>query len=224
MCGRYASFRGPEAVRALFRTTNPLPDFQPTWNLAPSQPAMVVRRHPETGQRHLDLLQWGLIPNWSKDLKAERKPINARAETVATSPIFRPAFRARRALVPADVFYDWQTTGGPGSKQPYAFRRKDDQPIVFAGLWESRMAEAGKIIRTFAIITTEANADVAPLHDRMPAILEPTDWPVWLGEEPGDQAVLLHPAPDGLLEMWPIGRAVNSPRNNGPELLEQVGL
>jgi putative SOS response-associated peptidase YedK len=109
-------------------------------------------------------------------------------------------------------------------KRPYAFRRKDDQPIVFAGLWESWKAETGKTIRTFAIITTEANADMAPLHDRMPVILEPTDWPVWLGEEPGDQAVLLYPAPDGLLEMWPIGRAVNSPRNNGPELLEQVGL
>src|ERR1035437_312296 len=107
MCGRYASFLPAEAIVRLFRTVNPLPNVAASWNVAPSQNAMVVRRHPETGERHLDLLTWGLVPHWTMDIHQARRPINARAETVATSPMFRAALVSRRCLVPADAFYEW---------------------------------------------------------------------------------------------------------------------
>src|SRR5690242_9771205 len=124
MCGRYASRLPPEYIRGLFNTVGPVPNFAPNYNLSPTERAMVVRRHPETGQRHLDVLQWGLIPYYESDPKGGRRPINARAESVATSGLFRAAFARRRCLVPADVFYEWQKRPD-GSKQPYAVARED---------------------------------------------------------------------------------------------------
>ena len=175
MCGRFASIQPSDAMRALFRTTNPLPDMaQPSWNIAPSQPALAVRRHPETGARHLDLLLWGLVPHWTKDLKAARRPINARAETVPSSPMFGSAFATRRCLVPVDAWYEWQVT--PEGKQPFALARPDRETMAFAGLWESWVTPGtAKVLRTFAIITTAANATAATVHDRMPAIVQRED-------------------------------------------------
>jgi putative SOS response-associated peptidase YedK len=134
MCGRFASQIPPDAMRAIFQTLNAVPNIAPTWNLAPTQPAMVVRRHPETSDRHLDLLRWGVIPHFTKDLKAARKPINARSETAAASGMFRGALAQRRCLVPASAFYEWKAM--PDGKQPYAIARTDGEPLVFAGLWE----------------------------------------------------------------------------------------
>ena len=218
MCGRYAAFLPAEAVARLFHTVNPLPNVAPSWNVAPTQSAMVVRRHPESSERHLDLLSWGLLPHWTKDPAGARRPINARAETVATSGMFRSAFAQRRCIVPADAFYEWQAR--PDGKQPYAIARQDGQPMAFAGLWEGCRLPDGSVVRSFTIVTTAANAEMTALHERMPVILEQPDWAAWLGEAAGDPAALLRAAPDGTLRFWPVGRKVNAPRNNGPDLLE----
>jgi putative SOS response-associated peptidase YedK len=218
VCGRYASYLPPEFIARLFRTVNALPNAMATWNLAPSQEAMVIRRHPETGERQLDLLKWGLLPNWTKDPAKARCPINARAETVASSGMFREAFARRRCLVPAGAFYEWIKTGGP--KMPYALARTDGQPMAFAGLWEGFRWPSGEVSRTFAIITTDANELMRPIHNRMPVILEPDDWPAWLGETAGDPATLLHPPAEDVLRAWPVSLRVNAPRNNDAGLLD----
>ena len=218
MCGRFVSHLSPGAIRALFATTGPVPNAAPTWNMAPTQPAMVVRRHPNTGERRLDLLQWGLVPHFTKDLKAALRPINARAETAATSGIFRGALAARRCLVPADAFYEWRTMAD--GKQPYAIARRDGSPLAFAGLWEGWRGPDGVTLRTFAILTIAANTLMRTLHERMPVILEPETWEGWLHD--GDPASLMRPASDDMLRMWPVSRAVNSVRNNGPDLLDPI--
>src|ERR1700712_3110322 len=189
MCGRYASFLPPDLIARLFGTTNPLPNLGPTWNMAPTMNGPVVRRHPESGERPLDLLTWGLVPSFTKDLKAARKPVNARAETVAASGMFRMALAKRRCLVPAAAFYEWKTT--PNGKVPHAIAQADGDPLALAGIWEGWRSPDGDVLRTFAIITIEANAQMAVMHDRMPVILEAGDWPVWLGEAKGDPQVLL---------------------------------
>jgi putative SOS response-associated peptidase YedK len=215
MCGRYVQTMPADAMRELFRTAGALPNLAPSWNVAPTQSAPVVRRHPETGERHLDPLRWGLRPRWAKAEKGAREPINARAETVATNGMFRQAYAERRCLVPADAFYESKVE--PGGKQPMAIAPRSGEGMAFAGLWESWRGEGDEIVRTFAIITTDANTPMQAVHDRMPVILAPDDWAVWL--EGYDQAPLLRPAPDDLLRFWPVSKAVNSPRNNGPELL-----
>jgi putative SOS response-associated peptidase YedK len=209
-----------EAVARLFHTANPTPNVAPSWNVSPTQSAMVVRRHPGTGERHLDLLQWGLLPNWTKEPTKAQRPINARAETVATSGLFRGAFNARRCIVPADAFYEWKAMDG--GKQPYAIVRQDGQPMALAGLWEGFKWPTGEVTRSYTIVTTEANGDVAALHNRMPVILEPADWPGWLGEVEAEVSGLLHPSPIGTLRTWPVSKRVGSPRNNDAELLEPL--
>lgn len=180
MCGRYASYLPPDAIRALFATSGALPNLAPSWNVAPTQDAMVIRRHPEAGERRLDPLRWGLMPSWTKDLKQARKPINARSEAAGSSGMFKDALAARRCLVPADGFIEWRSM--PDGKQPYAIARRDGAPLAFAGLWEGWRSPDGEVVRTFAILTTAANATLRTLHERMPVILEVDDWPAWLGE------------------------------------------
>lgn len=221
MCGRYASFLPPEVLARLFGTRNALPNLKPTWNMAPSMDAPVVRRHPDTGERHLDALTWGFVPGFTKSLKEARRPANARSETVATSGMFRNAFARRRCIVPAPVFYEWHTDAS--GKTPYAVARQDGEPMAFAGIWEGWRSPDDGILRSFAILTTEANADMAKVHHRMPVILERQDWPLWLGEANGDPAALLHPSPLGVLRMWRVDRRVGNVRNDGPELLDPVG-
>jgi putative SOS response-associated peptidase YedK len=174
-----------------------------------------------SGDRHLHLLQWGLVPHWTKDAAhAKTRPINARAETVASSGMFRAAFSQRRCIVPAEAFYEWKAV--EGGKQPFAIARQDGQLMAFAGLWEGYRWPDGTLLRTYTIVTTRANAEMVELHDRMPVILEARDWPAWLGETPGDPTELMHPAPDGTLGTWPVSRMVNTPRNNSAELLIPV--
>jgi putative SOS response-associated peptidase YedK len=220
MCGRYASFLPPELIARLFGTTNALPNLKPTWNMAPTMDAPLVRRHPETGERHLGALTWGFVPAFVKSPKEARRPVNARAETVTTSGMFRHAFAKRRCLVPAAAFYEWQA--GPAGKMPYAIARADGDPMAFAGIWEGWRSPEGDILRTFAIITTSANAQMSVLHGRMPVILEASDWPGWLGETEIDAATLLRPSPEGVLRLWPVDKRVGNVRNDGPDLLTEV--
>ena len=220
MCGRYASFIPPDAIRALFATSGPVPNLPPSWNVAPTQDAMAIRRHPQTGERRLDLLRWGLVPAGTPDLKTARKPINARSETAASVGMFKGALAARRCLVPADAFYEWRTTAD--GKQPYAIARADGAPLAFAGLWEGWRGPEGEVLRTFAILTTSANATMRQLHERMPVILEPEDWPAWLGEVSANPANLLRAAADGTLRLWPVSRAVNNVHNNEADLLDEI--
>ena len=220
MCGRFASSLPPEAIARLFRTTGTPPNLAPNWNTAPSQDAMVVRRHPETSERRLDTLRWGLVPPFTKDFRVAPKPFNVRSETVATSGMFRRALAKRRAIVPADAYYEWQAT--PTGKQPYAIARGDEAPMAFAGLWETWRAPDGEAVQTFAILTTGANRPMLALHERMPVVLEEADWPLWLGEVDGDAVGLLRPAADDVLRLWPVSRAVNIVRNNGAELLDRI--
>jgi len=217
MCGRYASYLPPEAIARLFGTVNPLPNLRPTWNLAPTNDAPVVRLA-ANGERHLDVLKWGLVPYFTKDLKKARKPINARSETVATSGMFKAAFTKRRCLVPAPAYYEWRDD--PEGKTLFAVARVDSDPVVFAGIWEDWRSPDGEELHTFSTITTDVNRQLAAIQDRMPVILEKTDWPLWLGEVEGDVSALLRPLPEGVLRMWPIDKRVGQVRNDGPALLE----
>jgi putative SOS response-associated peptidase YedK len=205
MCGRYAAILPADHIAALFQTKGPTPNWGGTWNMAPTRDAPVIRLHPETHERHLGLLRWGLVPHWVKDLKATRQPINARGETIASTPMFRDAFARRRCLVPADAFYEWQAA--PDGKLPWAIAREDAGCLVFAGLWEGWRGPDGSVIR--------------PLHERMPVVLEEADWALWLGETEGDAASLIHPSAAGF-RTWRIGPTVNNVRNDAPSLLDPV--
>ena len=220
MCGRYASFLPAEALARIFGTVNPLPNFERTWNMAPTRDAPVVRLARD-GQRHLDALKWGLVPYFTKDLRKARKPINARSETVATSGMFREAFAKHRCLVPAPVYYEWRDDH-PDGKTPFAVARVDGEPVTFAGIWEEWRSPEGEKLGTFATITTDANMLLAPIQDRMPVIIERAEWPVWLGEVGGDPSALLRPAPEGVLRFWPVDKKVGNVRNDGPELIQPM--
>lgn len=219
MCGRFVSTMPPEAIARMVKAVNPVPNMAPSWNIAPSQQAMAVRRHPKTGERHLDLLTWGFVPHWADDPNTERKPINARAETVATSPMFRAAFAHNRCLVPADAYYEWQAT--TDGKQPYAFARQDGAPMMLAGLCDVWQGADKARLRSFTLITTSANEIARPIHDRMPVIVEAGNWPLWLGDEEGDAGELLRPAGDEVLKAWSVSRRVNSPANNDAQLVDE---
>lgn len=230
MCGRYASTLPAEALARIFATAPAGREIPSRWNVAPGQEAPVVRRHPASGARRLDLLRWGLVPHWTADPKTGRHPINARAETAPTAPMFRDAFARRRCLVPAAAFYEWQAppagaTGKPPSKLPpklpWAIARADGAPLAFAGLWEGWRGPDGAVLRSFVILTTPANAAIAPIHERMPAILEPEAWPLWLGETEGDATGLLRPSA-APLRLWRVSTAVNSPAHDGAALLDAV--
>ena len=217
MCGRYANYLPPDFIARLFATVNPLPNFQSTWNLAPTDDALVIRRNRASGERHLDVLKWGLVPYFTKGAKPVRKPINARSETVARSGMFKAAFAERRCLVPAAAYYEWRDEPD-GGKTPFAVARVDSEPVAFAGIWEQWHAADGTMLQTFATMTTDANRQLAGIQARMPVIIEKDDWPLWMGEVEGDILSLLRPAPEHVLRVWPVGTRVGNVRNNGPEL------
>jgi putative SOS response-associated peptidase YedK len=220
MCGRYASTLPPEALRALFRYLEQ-PNFPPRYNIAPTQPIAIVRL--VEGARHFALVRWGLIPAWVKDPRAFSLLINARGESVNDKPAFMNAMKYRRCLVPADGFYEWQREGE--RKQPYFVRRRDRAPIAFAGLWENWMGRNGEEMETAAIVTTTASRSIAHIHDRMPVIVPPEAFDIWL--DPKVDAAMaaeavIRPAPDDAIEAYPVTGAVNRTANDTPNLMEPL--
>lgn len=218
MCGRYAITSAPEAIRALFRYRSQ-PNFPPRYNVAPTQPVPIVRLI--EGQRQFALVRWGLLPSWVKDPKAFTLLINARGETAKDKPAFRAAMKRRRCLFPADGFYEWKREGM--SKRPYFVRAKSGGPIAFAGLWETWTGPNGEELETAAIVTTAANRTLAPIHDRMPVIVPPDGFELWLDCAKVDAetaSALIQPAPDNLLQAYEISTAVNRVANDNPALIE----
>ena len=219
MCGRFALKLPPAELITRFGLTE-CADFEPRFNIPPGTDIPVIRRSPE-GARVLHLLRWGLVPHWAKDPTIGNRWANARGESAADKPAFREAFRKRRCLVPADGFYEWKTEGR--TKQPYYFSHLSGAPLVLAGLWESWRAPDGTILRTVCLITTSANALMAPIHERMPVLLNPTDWATWLEGSLEQAAQLIAPYADGALQCWPVDRRLNRPTEEGAGLIERVG-
>jgi putative SOS response-associated peptidase YedK len=215
MCGRYAITVTPEMVRAYFGYEDQ-PNFPPRYNIAPTQPVPVV--HSAEGRLRFTLMRWGFLPSWVKDPKDYPLVINIRSETVLEKNSFRAAIQRRRALMPADGFYEWQKLGR--ESRPYLLRRPDKGIFAFAALWETWASADGSEIDTVALLNTHANGVISAIHERSPVILPPSDFAEWL--DPGTSAKeahrLLQPPPDDLLEMVRVSRAVNSIRNDGPEV------
>ena len=227
MCGRFTQQRPSAELAALFGAEDLAESPGERYNLAPQQLGLVVVERDDL-RRAIVPYRWGLIPSWAKDARIGNRLINARAETVATTPAFRASFQKRRCLVPADAFYEWQRMT-PEIRQPNLIRRADGEPMAFAGvwsIWRDPTQPDAEPTRTFSIITTTANATLEPIHDRMPVILPASAWPTWLAPvptDPGELLALLRPAPDDLLERYPVSKRVNNARNEGPDLVIPLG-
>jgi putative SOS response-associated peptidase YedK len=229
MCGRFVQHADPEIYASRYAAeldAGALGDWRPSFNVAPTRPVLAIRAG-RAGGRELTALRWGLIPSWSKGPDSRYSMINARAETLASKPAYRSAFRARRCVIPAEGFYEWRAPApGEGKqKQPYFIHRPDGAPLLLAGLWERWQPQDGEPVHSCTIIVTDANATVASIHDRMPVLLDAAALAAWL--DPANQdadalAALLCPAPDGDLVLRPVSRRVNSPRNDAPDLIDAV--
>jgi putative SOS response-associated peptidase YedK len=225
MCGRVRLSSDVSEIKVAFRIPpdRPAPNFPPSWNVAPTDTLPVVRYDAKGGQRSLDMMRWGLIPYWAKDIKVGFANINAKAEGIEKKPAFGKAFERRRCLVPVDNFYEWKKTAA--GKQPYALALADHSIMALAGLWENWRSPAGEWVRSFAIVTTEPNALCAEIHNRMPVILKPEAWPAWLGERPAEEPelkALLAPYPADDMIAWPVSARVGNVRNNDSSLIEPI--
>ncbi len=222
MCGRFTLFDTAASLAEAFEVAE-VPSLSPRYNIAPSQAVAAVRIPPSGGAREVVLLRWGLIPSWAKDPSFGDRMINARAETAAGKPAFRSAIRRRRCLVPASGFYEWKRTNG--RKQPYYIRRPDGKPFAFAGLWESWEGPGQAAVESCTILTTSANELLLPIHDRMPVIVSPADYDLWLSPEvrdPEELARLFRPCPPEEVTAFPVGTAVNNPKTDSPQLIEPL--
>lgn len=220
MCGRYTITSPPQAIRALFRYEEQ-PNFPQRHNVSPSQPIPIVRL--ADGKRRFALVRWGLLPSWVKDPRSFSLLINARGESVLDKPAFRAAMRRRRCLIPADGFYEWKREGD--HKRPYYIRLKAGGPVAFAGLWETWIGPNGEELESAVIVTTTANRQLAPVHDRMPVIVPPDAFDFWLDCSKIDAeiaAALIVSAVEGLLEVYPVSNAVNRTANDAPALIAPV--
>ena len=228
MCGRFAQPRSSEELARLFHARPAAEIAGDRFNVAPTdEVAAVVEHH---GERIVDAFRWGLVPFFAKSAKEGARLINARAETVETSPLFRTAFARHRCIIPVDAFYEWRRERDPATgktirSEPFAVRRTDGEPLALAGLWSSwRDPETATRLYTCSILTTDPNELVGRIHNRMPVILDSADWDAWLAEgTPADQLrSLMHPAPVEPLDAYAVSPSVNNVRNDGPELLDPL--
>lgn len=227
MCGRFVASTPVAVLAERFLAAEVKAEEQAArFNVAPSDQVPAIAT--SGGIRRLGTLSWGLVPSWATSGASGRRMVNLRSETLAERPGFRRTLQRRRCIVPADGFYEWQHGGTRGPRQPYLIRARDGSPLAMAGLWDvwvDREDPSGERLRTCAVLTTSPNAAVAALHDRMPVILPADVWDVWLDPEVTDVDLLiglLRPCPDDLLQLVPVGTAVNSVRNDGPALVDRV--
>jgi putative SOS response-associated peptidase YedK len=222
MCGRFSQQRPASELAEIFAAEPLADDPGPRFNVAPTDDALIVVQREE--RRAITAYRWGLIPHWADAAKVGSRMFNARAETLTASPAFRDAFRRKRCLVPVDGFYEWQREGA--RRQPFAIARADGRPLAIAGLWSGwRDPAADRVVRTFTIITSGPNDQMAGLHDRMPVIVPEDAWSRWLDptlDDPAELQGLFEPTDDIELRIWPVSQLVNNVRNDGPELFEEI--
>jgi putative SOS response-associated peptidase YedK len=201
-----------------------LDDLSPRFNGSPGQDYPIIVREPDVAGAVFMLARWGLIPRWMKDPNGGPRPINARSEVVATNGMFQYAHRYGRALMPIDNYFERKAIKGEKTKQPYAIALKTRRPFALAAIWDSWRDAQGVEHRTFAVLTCPPNEMIATIHDRMPVILHPEDYPRWLSDLEPDPHDLLKPFPSYLMTMWPISTKVNYPRNDAPDILDRVDV
>lgn len=218
MCGRYFLDALPETLAGPFGVAR-FPDYAPRWNLAPTASILVIREAPGQAREAL-LARFGLVPAYARTISPGLSTFNARGETLEQKPTFRDAFRLSRCLIPASGWYEW-TADATGTKQPWAIGPLAAPVLAFGGLLATARID-GASLTSAAIVTTPANADVAPLHERMPLLLDPADWGDWLTGPPEAARTLIRPAPVGHLRRWRVGRAVGNVRNDHPGLIATV--
>lgn len=220
MCGRYALYGPSSRLREHFEVDFDPIGFAPHYNIAPMQRVPVIRW--QAGEHLLAVLRWGLVPSWAKDEAIGNRLINARAETAAEKPTFRAAFKARRCLVPCDGFFEWAASAD--GKQPYFIRLKGGVPMALGGLWEHWRAPTGETLKTFTILTTAANERVASIHERMPVILPPETWGLWLNpaRTPDQVGPLMRAYPADAIALDAVSKRVGNTRNDDPDLLSPI--
>jgi putative SOS response-associated peptidase YedK len=219
MCGRFAQQRPASELAEIFAAEPLADDPGPRFNVAPTDEALVVVQRDD--RRAVTAYRWGLIPHWAESAKVGSRMFNARAETLTSSPAFRDAFVRKRCLVPVDGFYEWRREGAV--RQPFLIGRADGMPLVLAGLWSGwRDPTTEQVVRTFTIVTSGPNEQMADLHDRMPVVVPEEVWPLWLDAttDPSELRAILEPNDDTRLLIRPVSRLVNDVRNDGPELIE----
>ena len=221
MCGRFALKAPPRSIQKHFHLPETV-TLSPRYNIAPSQAIAVVRHLPGKSSRQLDMLRWGLIPHWAKDMKMGYKMINARAETLAQKPSFRAAFKKRRCLIAADGFYEWKHSGK--AKQPIYAHMKNGAVFGIAGLWESWNSPGGIIVESCTIVTTSPNRLISKIHDRMPVILPPEQYETWLQGSTPESSLqqILMPFPAEAMEAYKVSSEVNSPKHDTPTCISPV--
>ena len=224
MCGRFTLTTPGEVLAEVFGLDEP-PELLPRYNIAPTQPIAVVRRVPAGAPRSLSMMRWGLIPAWQGEPRHGSLLINARAESLLDKPAFRDAFERRRCLIPADGFYEWK--GPSGQREAWLIRRADGRPLAFAGLWEPPIGREPGQSGTCAIVTTEPNELMRPIHDRMPAVLPEADWNAWVDPDnrhANNLRRLLRPCATESLTAVRVGPIVNNAANETPDCIQPLAV